>query len=251
MIFIKNKKGNTLIISLFVVLVLLAETIFLTNQVITSFQEGRLIDNSFTAWYLAESGAENVLYRTRRKEDFSVPQEVSLDNGQIKFAIKTEQSVTVDILRNDFYQLDFFDIPLDQAVTGISLQTTDSSGASSLEVFSTSWSSAISAGVPATNVFGPYGVSILQEGVDVQLGLQPGLYHRAKLKALFGDVKGLTITAYGYNGEQLDLPTRLIFGTEGYFANSSQRIKVSMPKNPPIYGLFDYVLFSEESIEKE
>jgi hypothetical protein len=51
-------------------------------------------------------------------------------------------------------------------------------------------------------------------------------------------------------GEQLPIPSRLIVGSEAGFGNSVQRVTVQTPTRPPVSGLFDFVVFSEEEIVK-
>jgi len=49
---------------------------------------------------------------------------------------------------------------------------------------------------------------------------------------------------------KLDIPSRLIIDSEAQFGRSSQTVRVRTPIRPPISGLYDFVLFSEEQIVK-
>ncbi|MAF13470.1 MAG: hypothetical protein CMI53_01080 [Parcubacteria group bacterium] len=52
------------------------------------------------------------------------------------------------------------------------------------------------------------------------------------------------------SGAQLPIPGRLLIDSESIFGNSFQRVKVRAPVRPSLSGLYDFVLFSEEKIEK-
>jgi hypothetical protein len=51
-------------------------------------------------------------------------------------------------------------------------------------------------------------------------------------------------------GNRLDIPSRLIIDSEATFGRSSQSVRVRTPIRPPLSGLYDFVLFSEEEIVK-
>ncbi len=51
-------------------------------------------------------------------------------------------------------------------------------------------------------------------------------------------------------GEQVAIPSRLLVESEGTYRNATQRVKVRTPIRPPLSGLYDFVLFSEEEIVK-
>jgi len=51
-------------------------------------------------------------------------------------------------------------------------------------------------------------------------------------------------------GNQLPIPSRLIITSVGEFGDSQQRIQVRTPTRPPLSGLYDFVLFSEEEVVK-
>lgn len=56
-------------------------------------------------------------------------------------------------------------------------------------------------------------------------------------------------------GDDLDssriyIPSRLVIQSEAVFGNSLQRVEVHTPVRPPLSGLYDFVLFSEQEIVK-
>lgn len=49
---------------------------------------------------------------------------------------------------------------------------------------------------------------------------------------------------------KLDIPSRLDIGAKAVFGNSSQLVRAKTPMRPPLSGLYDFVVFSEQSIVK-
>jgi len=50
--------------------------------------------------------------------------------------------------------------------------------------------------------------------------------------------------------KQLEIPSRFVIDSQASFRNSLQKIRVRTPMRPPLSGLYDFVLFSEEEIVK-
>lgn len=50
--------------------------------------------------------------------------------------------------------------------------------------------------------------------------------------------------------DRLDIPSRLIINAQADFGSSHQELKVRTPIRPPLSGLYDFVIFSEEEIVK-
>lgn len=66
-----------------------------------------------------------------------------------------------------------------------------------------------------------------------------------------GNATVATISLFNQSsGQQLDIPSRLIINASATFGNSFQTVSVRTPSRPPLSGLYDFVLFSEEEIIK-
>jgi len=50
--------------------------------------------------------------------------------------------------------------------------------------------------------------------------------------------------------DKLSIPSRLIIDSQARFGQSLQKVRVRTPMRPPLSGLYDFVLFSEEEIVK-
>lgn len=69
-----------------------------------------------------------------------------------------------------------------------------------------------------------------------------------------GNFESTPITIKVFNtpplDNQLPIPSRLIIDTNAIFGDSFQAITVRTPIRPPLSGLYDFVIFSEEDLEK-
>jgi hypothetical protein len=73
------------------------------------------------------------------------------------------------------------------------------------------------------------------------------------LKSPGGSVEEFTISVYDTTAqpdEQLYIPSRVVIDSQADFGRSRQRVRVKTPIRPPVSGLYDFVLFSEEPIVK-
>ena len=77
--------------------------------------------------------------------------------------------------------------------------------------------------------------------------------YRVRLKALYNNANNLKIRLSALDnlqGAAIAFPNYLQIKTTGSYKESNQVINVAMPRFAPTLGIFDYVLFSEESISK-
>lgn len=74
-----------------------------------------------------------------------------------------------------------------------------------------------------------------------------------RLKALFNGVKNLEIRAYTDSSgtAPADILGRININSLGTFGNSEIGVSASVPWNLPTSGLFDYVIFSEETVAQK
>lgn len=81
-------------------------------------------------------------------------------------------------------------------------------------------------------------------------------FYRISAKALYGDITDLRITAYTHDdpdapgAQPVDLTNRLQIDAKGTFQNASAKITTFVPWRPAAGGVFQFVLFSEESLIK-
>jgi hypothetical protein len=78
-----------------------------------------------------------------------------------------------------------------------------------------------------------------------------GLVHyQVRVKALYANVDDIEIKALDDSNNLVNIPSRIRLKTIGKFGRTQQALNASLPWKIPISGLFDYVIFSEEQINK-
>ena len=80
----------------------------------------------------------------------------------------------------------------------------------------------------------------------------PGRLYRLRLVAKKSAMQNVQIRAYDSGGASLPggLPGRIRIDAEGSFDNVKQKLTVTLPREIPLAGIFDFVLFSECSLVK-
>lgn len=78
-----------------------------------------------------------------------------------------------------------------------------------------------------------------------------GLVHyQVRVKALYANVDDIEIKALGDSNNLINIPSRVRLKTIGKYGRTQQALNASLPWKIPISGLFDYVIFSEEKVDK-
>jgi len=79
--------------------------------------------------------------------------------------------------------------------------------------------------------------------------------YRVRIKPLFGDLSDLTVIPYNQEGAEgsvvEDLPSQVEIKSIGTLGTFKQALTARVPWKVPLFGLYDYVLFSEGDIIKE
>ncbi|KKW36716.1 MAG: hypothetical protein UY81_C0016G0011 [Candidatus Giovannonibacteria bacterium GW2011_GWA2_53_7] len=84
-------------------------------------------------------------------------------------------------------------------------------------------------------------------------------YYRIRVKALYDDIKNVKISAYAEDDPSAcvpayscikKIPNRVSLSALGTSAANQVRITASVPWQTPVSGIFDYVLFSEQPLDK-
>jgi hypothetical protein len=75
-------------------------------------------------------------------------------------------------------------------------------------------------------------------------------YYQVRVKALYEDINDVEVKALKSDFTLASIPSRVHIKTIGKFGRTQQALSASMPWKIPASGLFDYVIFSEEQINK-
>jgi hypothetical protein len=257
-----KQKGSVLLLALLVTTAILGAALSLGIVVIGSIQRASLTTHAFAAYYMAESGLEKALYEIR-KENIT-PNNLAADCGLSGVNCTRQVSYEKDAYYSSLKENKSIQLNLVSTTGGTG------AGAESLEIICTDADSSIFplwleiTLVPIINgsinedtnstqkVL--HDCSSSENQIIIINTLDSTLSYIVRIKALYDDVSDLTVAAYdGVNGtgNKVDLATKLIVDSRGDFKLSRQKITVEMPPNPVPLSYFDYVLFSEQDLDKE
>ncbi len=241
-----NQSGNILLWALVVVMITINTVLFLSDFIISSLQQGRLIQQSTKAWYLADAGIEHSLYRVRKLEIYNID-DVEIGDGEVLRSIVEEDDLIMDLDQDENYQLDLYDVEPGQEIVSLFIQGETTNAW--IEAQTVSWQ--LGNQLPSDNVRQDLrGPTDIMNGFFLDLPTSIGYYHRVKLKTLYDDVSELSITAYSAGLVPVSIPGRVKVEVVGIYGKATQKISVTIPKRAPLYGLFDYVIFSERLVTK-
>lgn len=256
-----------MLLALLIMTTIMVASTGLAVIVISEIRQARSIDNSILAYYGAESGVEESLYKIRQQEAAlaDLVKAEDLTNG-VGWFLKSEDvsdmmdKVEINELKSgQFVELDIYNpegLPTDTRYLEIILkeQPLDKIG------FEVSWfgweQGELSKYASQTVDFSSFtydegsGYYRLDPPIDLADDLAEKFAYRVKIKALYNTVNFMEIRAYNEASEARQIPARIAAAVRGEYRGSRQTINFEMPRQSPLGGLFDFVLFSEESILK-
>ena len=285
-----NKEGLVLLYALLVISLITAIAITVSIIVIKEIKLTGGSTDATLAYYAAESGIEKGLYivKVYRSDgtktlndavnDIKAIVDVSFDSNKAEYtdeqtADKTSKIGNEEIKENNYIQADYYyagdplnppDDPNDPTekliVESIEVQNTGNNPFSWAEVSWIAWDAtgALGTSDSARKVIGP---TDLQNGwtinnLDVFDSFDPVGY-RIRIKALFGDLSNVIVTPYdepdGPNGTGdivENLPSQIVIKSVGTKSKFKQALTALVPWQVPLFGLYDYVLYSEGDILK-
>lgn len=253
---ISKQSGSVLLLALLVMSTIMAASVGLASIVISEIRQSRSIDNAILAYYGAESGVEESLYKIRqeKKTIADLVKDEELSNGVSWQVRPSDVSNMVDkisvaeLKKEQFIEIDIYD-PTSENSTDIhylGLAVGEDSG--NVEVSWFGWEKGnLSEYKIIPNIF-------LKEDevrmIDLTSIIGSQYAYRVRIRALNKKVKFLEIRAYDIDEEEKLMPSRIKTTVRGEYRDSRQAIYFEMPRQSPLGGLFDFVLFSEESIIK-
>ncbi len=90
---------------------------------------------------------------------------------------------------------------------------------------------------------------------SIKVSIRPGCSYVLRLSNNWFGAQALSFTLRVYSDtsgqwEQIPIPSRLVIDSQANYGSSQQKIRVRTPMRPPVSGLYDFVIFSEEKIIK-
>ncbi len=281
---INNKSGSVLLYSLLIISLITAIAITVSIIVINEIKMTSGAANATLAYYAAESGIEKGLYAVkvyRNDPAVDLGDAVSFiqgytDNNTFVNGTKYSNEQTIskiskvgseEIKEHQYLQIDYYDIedPLDQdppsgnvMVKSIEVKNEGDNPFSWAEVSWTAWDNQgeLLTSITARKVIGPTDLAG-EEGWPITLNTFSGtpVGYRIRIKALFGDLSSISVAAFVDDERDVplgddDLPSQLVIKSVGERGKFKQSLTATVPWKIPLFGLYDYVLFSEESLIK-
>lgn len=254
---IHNKeKGSVLLLSLLIVIGTVAASVSFGTVILSSYQRARLTVFSQNAFYDAESGMEQALYQIR-KEGRTPNTLSSCISGCAISASYSKQAEIPSIPRDQSVQFDLVD-PSGGASAGIqcfqivcpltnnvwldvnTLPLSNSGGNWVIEAEST------------RHTFQPCdGQS--NNTITVK-GLDKARSYIVRIKSFYADSPELSFQAFSEESPSclnaVSLASKMTLTSTGVERQTEQKIIVDMPRRTPFSAFYDYVVFSEETIQK-
>jgi hypothetical protein len=231
----------------------------LGTLIISSLQQTKEIDNGIVAYYAAESGVEDALYSVRRSDTLpapvSVPQQLA-DSSWTR-TVRTDESVLYagTIPQDGLYEVALFDpqnSTAPQNISDVVVSWSDSChDCTVMQASLVGWQSGSSVtwNQDAQNATVNKYPMPASGSVTIPLPDPNGLY-RLRLTARNGDMQNVQISAIDSSGKPTPLPGRVRVDATGIYGGSNQKLTALFPRDAPLSGIFDFVVFSECSLVK-
>jgi hypothetical protein len=264
--FVSNS-GTAILLAVLVMSTILTAALATSKLVLNEVTQSTQIDHSMIAFYAAESALEKGLFQVRQKDlsVSTVDQTHEVFNNDAAYTLTakdTENVLYTSLAPNESYQIDLFNPnSLADLTNPIKAIGVDFTGNSWLEVKWVSW-------LTNGEINPPESLSLTEnDSKYVQLLTNNVYLYRVRfINSGLNQLNNIIIKAYNdvdpvancpiLTECQVPIPARVSLDAVGRFPDNSnepsqQRIYVTMPEKSPISGLYDYVLYSEESIVKE
>lgn len=225
-------RGYALLLAVLILSTVLAGATALANIVISGIRQTREVSNAIVAYANAESDVEQALYELRKNEQLPIADNNDAD-GVTREVQETQPIVPYRIAENDFVSL-----PVPPNFSGnIEIPQWEA------EPNCASWLEVSFVNLDLANDTVQDTLRQTQPLTNASLTITPpsGALEM-RLRALYCDIERLEV-----NG----LTSRVIIQSTADVAGAKQSIEVTVPREAPAAGLFDFVLFSEEDLTKD
>lgn len=250
------QSGVVLLLALLIMSSVIVAASGMGALILNSLQQTRILDNSVVAYYAAESAIEEGLFRLRRDGDLpnavSTPQALSNGAEWTREIRSSERVIYMTIPKDSFAEIALYDPDAPIAATDIAKVKVwwndDCGGCSVLHTTLVGWLPQAISGFESTTY--RYTWNDGNPTATIPVGGLPQQLFRLRLRADGGTMEDVVIRAVGRDGDPVDLPGRVKIDARGHFVNTQQRITVTMPRQVPLSGVYDFVVFSECSLVK-
>lgn len=281
----RDRRGIVMLLSLLVLSAITAVAVSMAVIIIKDVNSASNVDHAIQAYYAAESGIEkglSLVKQGRYDQDtlaemvaqFPAPPDPPLsdnleNSAAWQLTAATNEAYTISYLKkNQSLVLDLYD------------PTWPNPDAGGFESFTVEALDAQPEANPAWLEISYFpweitGSGLLWNDLKVQkrllsisetapntptiFDLLPNEYYRIRVKALFDDIKNVRVSAYDEDDPSAcdpaysctkAIPNRVLISALGSSGANQARLTASVPWQVPVSGIFDYVLFSEQPLDK-
>jgi Tfp pilus assembly protein PilX len=249
----QDERGTILLFALMIMSSVIVTVSGMTAVILSALQQARAVDNAIVAYYAAESGVEDAVYTLRR--DGTMPstqttaQPLTNTATWTRAVTPSEPVVYAGTLPQDsFVEIAMYDPDQPTNATNIAsveVSWSDScSGCTIVEASMVDWDSG------AAIVWNPYPAVYKFTGGSATLSAAAGKLYRLRLMARKAEIENVQVRAFDSSHAALNVPGRVRIESTGSFGQVQQRLTVTMPRQVPLSGLYDFVVFSECSLVK-
>lgn len=244
--------GSTLILSLIILTAVLSTATTFAVIALSNFKQSKSIDDAVVSYYLAEVGVERGAYYFRRHN--TDPLSCGVSNCNLD--IEGEDKGNIGFLsKDDSVQLDVYA----PGGSGYTIRTivpawerTDPVFTPNLEISLVGWNGMqFSDPYKKIHFYAESGNPVdIYSNCKINGSPINCNFYRIRFRALSTDMKNLQIIAKDQTGAQQNFPGVFQVKATGSFGKSQQASAIITSHLPPLSGLYDYVLFSEEELIK-
>jgi len=273
----KKQSGIVILYALLIIALITAIGISISIIIIRELKLTQNMHYATLAYYAAESGVEKALYTVKTSRDTKNLSDTidilksydqGLDNGS-KYNDKQtdiqQETVLTTLAKDQYTQVDLYNYKQPELGAGVESLWISWSGAPWLEISYVEW-------IPGNPVdFGIqrsyrsfYNITSSPVTIAGQDEFPKATSnYRVRIKALYEEASNLEIKAYNIDDPSncppnnkpeeclVDLPSYVVVKAVGNMGEFSQSLTALVPWNTPLFGLYDYVLYSEGQIEKK
>lgn len=261
----KEPRGISLLLTLFILSSILVAALSSANLIFRELKISGSSDRGVRAFYAAESGLEDALYRFRQLNETSliINEGSAVDIGSGSWwrnSANTIDSLETTLLENEDVELALFNPASSDQAQSIKINWSSlpsvcpGADYTWLEVVQSYWDTSLNQSKSVRVLFSPSDALNCTQNNNCPTVNMNGSLPYVRMRALFGDACNLSLTAfYGTDGtgNPFLLPEQLKITSTGEVADSRQILSVTVPARAAQFGAFDYTLFSEQPICKD
>ncbi len=254
--------GNIIALTVILVAMLLLAGFAIGSVVLEGSRRAQETDKAVGAFYMANSGIEMQLYefRKNRRSLAEVASTVSLYPGGSSWISTTGYETSTQKLINflpeeelafvDLFDPDAIDVPAGVASADIVWEGDGLGCEPDLEIGYTEWSVSASIVWPTG---GEYLIAIAPFASHLSYSLGPLntlKAYRLRIRPFKCGARDIRVVLKDSSGTVLPYPGEIVLGSEGTYQKATQRLKVSLPRQDILSGIFSYIVFSQEQLCK-